>query len=118
MKELNNRFFHGYCSNDGNPKSHFRYFIVETVQELTDHEGGTIFETVNNMEDFYFNEERIDQPFYAVYGSFKIDFKTSSRLIGTYSSLSQAISLVENLTGNFVKETEQPIYRIPDEETE
>lgn len=114
MKELSNRFFHGYCSNDGNHQSHFRYFIVETVHELTDYENGTIFETVNNIEDYYFNNQRIDQPFYAVYGSFKIDFKTSSFLIGTFSSLAQAISLVENLTGNFIKETEEPVYRTPD----
>jgi hypothetical protein len=109
-----NRFFHGYCSNKGNAKSSFRYYIIESVREITDYNGGSVLETINKMEDFYFDDERIGDPFYGVYGSFKIDFKQSSMLITFSDSLERAIKLVENLTGNYVKETEQPIYRLPD----
>lgn len=78
---------------------------------MPDYEGGTIIETINKVEDFYFDDERVSEPFYVVYGSFKIDFKTSSMLIASFPDLYRAIDLVENLTGNYVKETEQPIYR-------
>jgi hypothetical protein len=50
-----------------------------------------------------------------VYGTFKAQFNKSSMVIGTFDQLHSAIDLVENLTGNYVKETEQPVYRVPDQ---
>lgn len=114
MLDKHNRFFHGFCSNEGNNRSSFRYYIIETIRNISDYEGGSILETVNKLEDFYFDDDRIGEPFYAVFGSFKTGFPKSSMLVGTFENLSQAIDLVESLTGNYVKETEQPVYRLPD----
>lgn len=111
MTTNNNRFFYGFCSNHGNIRSHFRHFIIETVHDLNDHSGDSFIERVSNIEDFYFNDERIGEPYYLVYGSLKIDFKESSKFISSFENLNQAISLVEHLTGNKITETEVPIYR-------
>lgn len=106
-----NRFFYGFCSNDGNIRSHFRHYIIETVHDLNDYNGGSFIERVSNIEDYYFNDERIGEPYYLVYGSLKIDFKESSKFIASFEYLHQAISLVEHLTGNKITETEVPIYK-------
>ena len=116
MSENRNRFYHGYCKNTGNLKSNIQYYIIETVKNISDYSGRTIVETVIKMEDFYFDEERIGDPYYAVYGTLKAGFNKPSILIGTFTSLNRAIDLVENITGNYMIETEQPVYRIIDEE--
>jgi hypothetical protein len=95
-----NRFFYGFSLNYGNSSSHFRHFIIERV---------------SRMEDYYFNEERVGEPYYVVYGSLKIDFKESSKFVASFESLNQAINLVEHLTGNPVTETDLPVYRPSDE---
>jgi len=82
---------------------------------VPDYSGGSIVETVNKMEDFYFDYERVGDPYYAVYGTLKSGFNRPSILISTFTSLDRAIDLVENITGNYMTETEQPVYRIPDE---
>lgn len=106
-----NRFFHGFSINDGNNKSHFKYFCIETVNDISDYAGDTIIEKVSRMEDYYFNDDRVGEPYYIVYGSFKPEFNQSSKLIGSFESLDQAIVLVEHLTGNSVIETEVPVYK-------
>jgi hypothetical protein len=115
MLDKRNRFFHGFCLNTGNSKSNFQHFIIETVRPISDYSGRTITETINKMEDYYFDDDRIGNPFYMVYGTFKAQFNKSSMVIGTFDQLHSAIDLVENLTGNYVKETEQPVYRVPDQ---
>lgn len=106
-----NRFFHGFATNDGNPKSHFKLFYIETVHDISDYNGGSIIERVSRMEDYYFNEERVDEPYYVVYASLKDHFNESSKFIGAFDQLNMAISLVEHLTGNKVTETDVGIYR-------
>ena len=118
MSESRNRFYHGYCKNTGNLRSNVQYFIIETVKNTPDYEGGSIVETVNKMEDFYFDEERVGEPYYAVYATLKAGFNKPSILISTFTSLDRAIDLVQNITGNYMIETEQPVYRIPDENEE
>lgn len=113
MVNCSNRFFHGFALNDGNNKSCFKHYIIESARELRDYSGEPIIETIIKMEDFYFDDERIGSPFYMVYGAFKTDSKRSSMVIGSFSELSKAIDLVENLSGNCVTETEQPVYRLP-----
>jgi hypothetical protein len=110
-----NRFFYGFSLNYGNSSSHFRHFIIETVHDLNDYNGDTFIERVSRMEDYYFNEERVGEPYYVVYGSLKIDFKESSKFVASFESLNQAINLVEHLTGNPVTETDLPVYRPSDE---
>ncbi|NBQ16947.1 hypothetical protein EBU24_01380 [bacterium] len=101
---MTNRFYQGFCLNTGNPSSHFRSFDIVTEREITDYEGGFIIETVKNREEYFDDTEVIGEPFYAVYGSFKIDFVQSSFKIMITDKLEDAISLVEHLTGNKVSE--------------
>jgi|LakMenE18May11ns_1017448.scaffolds.fasta_scaffold9875345_4 hypothetical protein len=111
MASQPNRFFHGFCANVGNLRSHFSKFIIETAHDITDYEGGTILETVSKMEDYYFNDERIGEPYYLIHGCLKPDFKQNVKFIAAFESLKQAIDLVEHLTGNEVIETEVPVYK-------
>lgn len=108
---MNNRFYHGFVSNNGNAKSHFSKFIIETAHDITDYEGGTIIETIKKMEDYYFCDERVGEPYYLVHGTLKPDFKQSVKFIAAFENLQQAISLVEYLSGNTVIETEMPVYK-------
>ncbi len=48
----------------------------------------------------------IDEPYYAVYGSFKFDFVRSPIKILETPDLKVAIDIVEQLTGNKIKETD------------
>ena len=118
MPSISNRLFYGFSKNDGNLKSHFRHYCIDTVHDLTDYDGGSIIETVSNIEDYYFNDERVGDPYYVVFGSLKIDFKESSKFIAYFEHLHQAINLVEHLTGNPIVETEVPIFRNKDENAE
>jgi hypothetical protein len=99
-----NKFYQGHCGNDGNSRSHFRSFDIVTEREITDYEGGCILETVKSAEEYYDDTEMVGEPFYAVYGSFKIDFVQSSCKIMTTDKLEEAIAIVEHLTGNKVQE--------------
>lgn len=104
MTQIPNRFFRGISPNTGNTRSHFQYFAIDTVKEISDHEGGSIFDAVSSAEDFFAREEMLDDPFYAVYGSFKPDHVQSGLAIATLNNLQDAIRLVEMLTGNPVEE--------------
>jgi hypothetical protein len=106
-----NRFFYGFSVNDGNHNSHFIHYIIETVHDISDYNGDTIIERVSRMEDYYLNTDRIDEPYYIVYGSLKPEFNESSKFIASFENLSQAICLVEHLTGNKIVESDLPIYR-------
>jgi hypothetical protein len=74
---------------------------------LSDYEGGTIPEEVNNLEE-YFNVDglSIDDPYYAVYATFKMDIPRGPIKIFETPDLKVAIYIVEQLTGNKVKENE------------
>lgn len=111
MTSYPNRFFHGFAANIGNHKSHFSKFIIETAHDLSDYEGGSIIETVSRMEDYYFNDERIGEPYYLIHGTLKPDFKQTVKFIAAFENLKQAIELVEHLTGNDITETEVPVYK-------
>lgn len=114
----NNRYYNGYCRNNGNPRSNVNYYIIESVREITDYNGGTIIETINKMEDFYFDEERVGEPFYAIYAILKDGLRQRSILISTKNSVHDAIDMVQNLSGNYMIETDQPVYRIPNKDEE
>lgn len=99
-----NRFYQGYCLNSGNKSSHFRLYKIETEREITDYEGGTIIESIKSTEDYWDDTEAVGDPFYTIYGSFKIDFVQSSLKITSTDSLQEAINLVEHLSGNKISE--------------
>jgi hypothetical protein len=101
---MSNRFYQGFSLNTGNNTSHFRSFDIVTEREITDYEGSCILETVKSAEEYYDDTEMVGEPFYAVYGSFKIDFVQSSCKIMITDKLEEAIAIVEHLTGNKVQE--------------
>jgi len=111
MVSCPNRFFHGFCPNMGNARSHFSKFIIETAHDITDYEGGTIIETVIRMEDYYFSDERVGDPYYLIHGTLKPDFKQKVRFIAAFDNLKQAIELVESISGNNITETEVPVFK-------
>jgi hypothetical protein len=95
----------------GNARSHFSKFIIETAHDITDYEGGTIIETVIRMEDYYFSDERVGDPYYLIHGTLKPDFKQKVRFIAAFDNLKQAIELVESISGNNITETEVPVFK-------
>lgn len=105
MVSIPNRFYRGWCSNEGNPRSHILHYHISTIRDLSDYEGGTIPEEVNSLEEYFnLDEEAIGDPYYAVYASFKFDFKTGPVKIFEGDDLKTAIFIVENLSGNKVIE--------------
>lgn len=99
-----NRFYQGYCLNSGNSSSHFRLYKIDTEREITDYQGGTIVESIKSVEDYFNETEAAGEPFYTVYGLFKIGFVQSAMKIMTTTDLKKAIDLVEHLSGNKIDE--------------
>ena len=107
MVSYPNKLFRGWCSNEGNKNSHILHYRICTVRDISDHNGGTIPEEVFTLEE-YFNIDGIgiDEPYYMVYGSFKLDFPQGPiKILETYD-LKSAINIVETLSGNKVIENE------------
>lgn len=111
MTSCPDRFFHGFCTNLGNLKSHFSKFIIETAHDITDYEGGTIIETITRMEDYYFCDKRKGEPYYLIHGVLKPDFKPTIKFIAAFDNLKKAIELVQHLSGNDIVETEVPVFK-------
>jgi hypothetical protein len=105
MGSIPNRFYKGWCSNEGNSRSHILHYHICTIRDLPDYEGSTIPEEVISIEEYFnLDEEGIDEPYYAVYATFKFDFKRGPIKIFTTNELREAVFLVESLTGNRVLE--------------
>jgi hypothetical protein len=102
-----NRYFKGWCSNEGNPRSHILHYHILTIRNISDYNGGFIPEEVNSLEE-YFNVDGIgiDDPYYMVTGTFKFDFARTPIKILETSELKIAIDIVEQLTGNIIREDE------------
>jgi hypothetical protein len=77
------------------------------VRDITDYAGGTIPEEVNSLEE-YFNADLMakDDPYYAVYATFKMDVQRGPIKIFETPDLKVAVYIIEQLTGNKVKEDE------------
>lgn len=107
MVSIPNRFYNGWCSNEGNPRSHIIHYIIRTIRDLSDYEGNTIPEEVKTLEEYFnLDEESVGDPYYAVYASFKFDFKSGPIKIFEGDDLKTAIFLVETLSGNKVIEND------------
>ncbi len=105
MGSIPNRFYRGWCSNEGNPRSHILQYLISTVRDISDYAGGTIPEEVNSLEEYFnLDEESVDEPYYAVYATFKFDFARGPVKVFVTDDLREAIFLVESLTGNKVIE--------------
>jgi len=107
MVSYPNRLFRGWCSNEGNKRSTILHYHIYTIRDISDYNGGTIPEEVNSLEE-YFNVDGLckDEPYYAVYGSFKFNVARSPIKIFDTDQLKVAIDIVEQITGNKVMEDE------------
>ena len=105
MVSYPNKLFRGWCSNEGNSRSHILHYHIYTLRDISDLNGGTIPEEVYTLEEYFdFDELAKSEPYYGVYGTFKFDIpKGPIRIFETYD-LKVAIYIVEQLTGNKVVE--------------
>lgn len=105
MTSYPNKMFRGWCSNEGNSKSHILHYHIYTLRDISDLNGGTIPEEVGTLEE-YFNFDNLSnsEPYYAVYGTFKFDIPKGPFKIFETDELRVAIYVVEQLTGNKVIE--------------
>jgi len=105
VASIPNRFYKGWCSNEGNPRSHILHYHISTIRDLSDYEGGTIPEEVNSLEEYFnLDQEAIGDPYYAVYATFRFDIQRGPIKIFEGDDLKTAIFIVENLSGNKVIE--------------
>jgi hypothetical protein len=105
MTTIPNRFYRGWCSNEGNDRSHILHYVIETIRDLSDYGGGVIPEEVKSLEEYFnLDEEAVDDPYYGIYATFKYDIKSGRIKIFETPELKVAIFIVEQLTGNKVKE--------------
>lgn len=102
-----NRFFRGWCSNEGNSRSNILHYHIYTIRDISDYNGGTIPEEVNNLEE-YFNVDGlgVNEAYYAIYATFKMNIPRGPIKIFETPDLKVAVYVVEQLTGNKVKEDE------------
>ena len=100
-----NRLFKGWCSNEGNPRSHILHYHITTVRNINDYNGGVVLDEINSLEEF-FNIDNLsnEEPFYVISGTFKIDIPRGPIKILETNELKVAIFVVESLTGNKVIE--------------
>lgn len=105
MVSYPNRLYKGWCSNQGNSRSHIMAYHIITVRDLKGPDGERIPDEIKTLEE-YFNLDNLtdDDPYYAVYGTFKIDIPRSPTKIFETDSLRIAIFILEEMTGNKVIE--------------
>lgn len=100
-----NRYFNGWCSNEGNTHSRILHYTIRTIRDISDYEGGHIPEEVKNLEEYFnIDAEGIGDPYYAVYATFKFDIQRGPIKIFETDELRSAIFVVESLSGNKIKE--------------
>lgn len=104
-KTYPNRFFRGWCSNEGNPRSNILHYHIYTIRDISDYEGGSIPEEAKSIEE-YFNVdgEGVGDPYYAVFGTFKMNISRGQIKLFETDRLKDAIFMVESITGNTVAE--------------
>lgn len=105
MGSIPNRFYSGWCSNAGNPRSHVLHYIIRTIRNISDYEGGIIPEEVKTLEEYFnLDEQANEDPYYAIYITFKFDIPKGTIKVFETNDLKTAIFVVEELSGNKVIE--------------
>lgn len=103
-----NKLFRGWCSNEGNPRSHILHYHIYTIRDLPDYEGGYIPEEVRTLEEYFnLDEVAVGEPYYAIYGTFRMNIPRGPIKIFETEDLKAAIFIVEELSGNKVMEDEK-----------
>jgi hypothetical protein len=86
-----------------NHKSPISHFILITVREYHDNDGGTYIDEIRSVSDYLYNADKaIDQPFYRIYGEKKIDdMRCNLVLIAEFFHINQAKDFLYNITGEY-----------------
>ena len=98
---MGNSLCNGRVKNN-NPKSPIEYFLLVTVREYDDYEGGTYIEEIRTAAEFLEKEkDSYDDPFYQIYGSVPIDMDglPGTVFLGEFYSIDKAKNFLYNLTG-------------------
>ena len=100
MVSFMNRLYSGICYNRKNTSCSFRYFTITTVRMKQNDNGEYYTDAISDKEEYLtYDRDIYGDPFYQIFGSFKIDLKQSGMLISEIEDLEYAIRLVEHLTG-------------------
>ena len=107
MTSIPNRLFKGWCSNEGNSKSHILHYEIVTVRNISNNYDDPYIDEVKTLEE-YFNLDglSIDDPFYLVYATFKMDIPRGPLKLFESDDLKSAIFIVQELSGNKVIESD------------
>lgn len=97
---MSNTLCNGRVKNNNN-KSPIAYFLLVTVREFPDYEGGTYIDEIRDAEQFFNSDaDGIDEPYYQIYGErHPYDTEYKSIFLGEFYSLDKAKEFLYNLTG-------------------
>ena len=97
---MGNTLCNGRLKNN-NPKSPIEYFILVTVREYNDYDGGTYIDEIKTATDYFSNHDKaIDEPFYQIYGErYQHDTNYNPIFLGEFYSLDKAKEFLFNITG-------------------
>jgi hypothetical protein len=100
MRPKGNRLCMAEIKNH-NPKSPIDRFVLVTVREFNDDEGGTYIDQINTAAEFLSTErEAYDEPFYQVYGKrYMDDVMSGPMFLGEFYDLDKALNFLYYLTG-------------------
>lgn len=86
-----------------NPKSPISHFILMTVREYNDYDGGTYIDEIKSITDFIDNAYKaIDDPFYRIYGEKKENSVSPSLIfIAEFFDIKKAKDFLYNITGEY-----------------
>ena len=87
-----------------NPKSPISHFILMTVREYNDYDGGTYIDEIRNVADFLENSYKaIDDPFYRIYGEKRNDdLRPPLIFIAEFFDINKAKEFLYNITGEYL----------------
>jgi hypothetical protein len=105
MKNIPNSLYDGWSSNRGNDRSEFIYYRILTIRDIkNDYE--IIPEEIKTLEEYYnIDGLGIDDPYYVVYGVYRMDVPKTMKKIGEFLNLKEAIQTLISITGNNVQES-------------
>lgn len=104
MKPKGNRLCMASVKNH-HPKSPIDYFMLVTVREFHDSEGGTYIDQINTAAEFLSTDkDAYDEPFYQVYGKRHMDDVLSGTIfLGEFYDLDKALNFLYYLTGEEIQ---------------
>lgn len=107
MASYPNKLFKGWCSNQGNNQSNILHYEICTLRNIRDYNDSIIPEEIYSLEE-YFNVDGmgVDEPYYAIYATFKMNINRGPIKIFETDELRSAIFIVEQLSGHKVVENE------------